>query len=197
VWRAELPLAPSARMSFALAFLLGVASGVYVLVRGIECPSDDPNGTQTDEFGCESGHWSIALWSPGLTMFLIVFGPVGYAALRLSISHLAVASLSSVCVGFMASAATVRGLMRWAASAATHERRLEESALQGHIATVTRAEAAGTDAEVAYDIHGRHVTARARNGTATSLAVGSKVAIDRLDGGLLYVEAWTRHEDRI
>jgi hypothetical protein len=95
----------------------------------------------------------------------------------------------------LATIAVRRAVARWAGYAVEHDRTDERFVLQGHVARVV---GVGPDrAEVEYTANGRRVVAPARSVSGALLAVGSEVVIERVDEGIVYVEAWSLVEQRL
>jgi membrane protein implicated in regulation of membrane protease activity len=69
--------------------------------------------------------------------------------------------------------------------------------LQGHPATVTAAIDRAGEGEIAYEADGRRWTVRARSWDGAPLVAGTDVAIERVEGGVAYVEGWAEVETRL
>ena len=179
---------------FGFAFLLGVAGLVYFLTRGVERRATRSRGLSVDEFGRESGPRPITLAVPSISAALTVFGLVGYFAARFRVSVAAAVAIAGV-IGVIAALATAKVVAGWAGYAIQHDQPDERFVLQGHVATVLVADANRT--EVEYTANGRKVVAPARCVNGSSLRAGSEVVIERVEEGIVYVEAWSHVEQRL
>jgi hypothetical protein len=180
---------------FGVAFLLGVAGAVYFLSTGAERRSSTMRGSRVDEFGRQSGPTPITVTTPALAAGLMAFGLIGYGTSRAA-GWNAIWSLGSAAGGgVIAALVAARVIASWAGYAADHDAPDERFVLQGHVATVVSAR--GDRAEVEYTSNGRRVVAPARSVSGVLLQTGSEVVIERVDEGIVYVEAWSHVEQRI
>jgi membrane protein implicated in regulation of membrane protease activity len=69
--------------------------------------------------------------------------------------------------------------------------------MQGHPAAVTRAIPEGGEGEIAYEADGRRWTVAARSWDGAAIEAGAEVAIERVEGGVAYVEQWALVEARL
>jgi membrane protein implicated in regulation of membrane protease activity len=69
--------------------------------------------------------------------------------------------------------------------------------LQGHPASVTRGIPADGEGEIVYEADGRSWTVRARSWDGAPIGAGTEVAIERVEDGVAYVEAWAEVEARL
>jgi hypothetical protein len=185
----------SLSLCFGIAFLLGVGGAVYFLSTGAERRSPTPRGFRVDEFGRQSGPIPITVAIPAVAAGLMAFGLIGYGALRAA-RWSAIWALGSAAVGgVIAALVAARVIAGWAGYAADHDVPDERFVLQGHVATVVLAR--GDRAEVEYTSNGRRVVAPARSVGGVPLQEGSEVVIERVDEGIVYVEAWSQVEQRI
>lgn len=182
---------------FAAAFLLGVATAVYVIVRGVERPPRRAAAPMVDAFGRETGVGKLSLRSPILAACLMSAGLVGYLLARfgsLAWWHAALWSLASAAVAGPIAARFVR---EWAVRAAVDDAPDPRYSLQGHIAHVVEPATAHQLAQVEYTANGIRVVAAARGVDDRPLLPGTEVVIDRLEDAVVYVEAWDRVEQRL
>jgi membrane protein implicated in regulation of membrane protease activity len=182
---------------FALTILIGIAAAVCFVARGVERRSRGRLHSGVDEFGRESGPGRIVLGVPVMAAVLIGFGGAGYLAVRLGATGIVPPIGSGSTGGLFAGVLAARIVARWAEYAAEHDVPDERFVLQGHVATVIRAGEAGGPAEVEYNANGRWVVVPARSLDNSPLAKGAEVVIERLEGGIVYVEAWTHVEERL
>jgi membrane protein implicated in regulation of membrane protease activity len=182
---------------FATAFLLGVASWVYVIVRGVERIDPRAHSAAIDDFGREHPAGRIVLLAPFAAAALTVFGLVGYGMARWSslgvMQSMLVAALAAVVGGGLL--ASLMG--HWARQAAHLDVPDQRFVLQGHVARVVAAATSDGTGRVEYEVNGRHVTANARTIDDTELRMDAEVVINHLEDGVVYVEAWSSVEERL
>ena len=178
---------------FLASLLAGLLLAVRAMLVGVERPRP-------------SGELRPGISVPAVAAFATAFGLVGYVLLR----YVAVAPLVAVIGGAVAGGlATVGAIMlvaKWAVSPPSedhdhhhhHHGPDERYELQGTPGTVTRAIAGDGVGEIEYEGEGgaRHATP-ARSFDGTPLDVGVEVAIDRIEDGVAYVEAWAVVEKRL
>jgi len=185
----------NATAGFAAAFLLGVATGVYVIVRGVERPRRTT--APVDDFGRESGIGKLSFRAPFVAASLLSAGLVGYLLVRFGSLSGWHAGLWAVASAAVVSPIAARFVRRWAFQAAMDDAPDPRYALQGHIATVVEAPSEHELARVAYTANGRRVVAAALSVDRSPLSPGAEVVIDRLEDAVVYVEAWDRVEERL
>jgi hypothetical protein len=181
-------------------FVAGLLLAVYVMLYGVERPvaavvrpphqASTAHDPRSEPRPLGNGQ--------NLAAFLLVFGAAGYL-LRRGLpgwSGGTVAALATVAglLGFSGSALLLRA---WAVPGARREVIDERYLLQGHPATVTAAIPAGGAGEIAYEADGQRWTVPARAWDDGALALGAEVAIDRVEGGVAYVEDWALVEARL
>jgi hypothetical protein len=179
---------------FGIAFLVGVAGAVYFLSRGVERRTGRKRGLSVDEFGRELGSRPITLAVPSAAAALGTFGLIGYLVTRVEargITAIVVATMA----GAIAAIGTAWIVAGWAGYAVQHDQPDERYVLQGHVARVVAAEPDRT--EVEYTANGRRVVAPARSVSAAALRPGNEVVIERVEEGIVYVEAWSHVEQRL
>lgn len=129
--------------------------------------------------------------------FLVLFGAAGYLLQQSLPGRSGVVVTLAVAAGtagFVLSAALLRA---WAVPGARREVVDERYLLQGHPATVTQAIPAGGAGEIVYEADGQRWTVPARAWDDGALPHGAEVAIDRVEGGVAYVEDWAQVEARL
>lgn len=169
---------------FLLAFIAGVLLGVRVMLFGIERGSRRKAAPGTDVRAVE----------PLIAGFAIGFGVAGYLMSRLFSRSGAV--IAAVVVGVVA-----MGLFRWivvkSSIAAEADVEDERYVLQGHVARVVASIAAGSEGRISFDDGGEHRTLRARSLDDAAVGEGTEVVIERIEGGLAFVEPWIQVEQRL
>jgi hypothetical protein len=185
---------------FGACFLAGLLLAVYVMLHGVERPAAASSARAPHE--AVGGHDPRTEPRPlgnrqNVAALLALFGAAGSLLLRYSSlsapAVLAVAGLAGV-AGFALSAVL---LTVWALPSARRDVVDERYLMQGHPATVTRAIPAGGDGEIAYEADGRRWTVAARSWDGAPLPAAADVAIDRVEGGVAFVEAWAQVETRL
>lgn len=184
---------------YAGCFVAGLLLAVYVMLYGVERPAAAAPRAPHEATG---GHDPRTEPRPigngqNVAAFLVLFGAAGYLLHRarpdapaLVVGGAAVAGAA----GFALSAFLLRA---WAVPGARREVVDERYLMQGHPATVTQAIPADEAGEIAYEADGRRWTVPARAWDAQPMALGAEVAIDRVEGGVAYVEAWAQVEARL
>lgn len=185
--------------AFAACFVVGLVLAVYVMLHGVErrttrsvhAPHEARGGhdPRTEPRPLVNGQNAAAL--------LVPLGAVGYVLLRSS--HLGTAAVVAwaVVAGIAGLAGSALLLSAWAVPSARRDVVDERYLMQGHPATVTRAIPAGGEGEIAYEVDGRRWTVVARSWDGAPINAATDVAIDRVEGGVAYVEAWAQVEARL
>lgn len=182
---------------FAMAFLLGVAGSVYVLVRGVERTDPGARLAAVDEYGRERASGRIALSWPFVAATLSLFGLIGYALARWSPLTTAPSIVVAILGGVGGGAVLTLLVGRWARQAARIDVEDERFVLQGHVARVVALPGSGAEARVEYEANGRRVLAAARPIDDSTLIVGADVVISHVEDGVVYVEPWSSVEERL
>jgi hypothetical protein len=173
------------RYAFVAAFLVGLILAVFAMLNGVERPERRP------------GRRRFAINLPTVAAFATLFGAVGYPlAVYSSLSWPAILSIAAA-VGVVGAIAGLSLLAGWAIPSAKAEVVDERYVLQGCIAKVTAVAADGTGATVAFDVGGVRQTAPAMGLDGVRLELGTEVAIERVEGGVAYVEPWSQVEARL
>jgi hypothetical protein len=171
--------------AFVGSFLLGLILAVFAMLHGVERPAQRP------------GRRRFALNVPTVAAFATVFGAVGYPlTVYSSLGWVAVLSIATAAgvAGAIAGLSLVAG---WAIPGAKAEVVDERYVLQGCIAKVTEVLADGTSGMIAFVDGGVRQTSRAVGLDGVRLELGTEVAIERVEGGVAYVEPWSQVEARL
>lgn len=168
------------------SLLAGLLLGVRAMLIGVERPGADGVTART------------TLSAPTIGAAATMFGLSGYLLLRYTaFSDVVVLTLAGV-VAVASAAGMVALIARWAIPSAAAEPPDPRYLLQGTPARVTRPITADQDGEVTYlDDAGAQNAALARSFDGSPLDVGAEVAIDRVEDGVVYVEAWSLVEKRL
>jgi membrane protein implicated in regulation of membrane protease activity len=184
------------QLFYLAAFLTGLLLGVYAMIRGVERIGTGTRSPELDAMGRPVGVPRIALSAPTVGAFATVFGITGYLLWRYSALELPLQltiGLAAASVGTVIATMAVR---RWATLAAEHDSVDERYLLQGHPAQVVSA-IEQTGGEIVYLVGGKRYATAARSLDGTPVAVGTEVIIDRVEGGVAYVESWVEVEQRL
>jgi membrane protein implicated in regulation of membrane protease activity len=173
------------RYAFVGSILLGLVLAVFAMLNGVERPEQRP------------GRRRFALNVPTVAAFATVFGATGYPlAVYSSLGWIAVLSIA-VAAGVAGALASLSLVAGWAIPAAKAEVVDERYVLQGCIAKVTEVLADGSGGTIAFDNDGVRQTSRAVGLDGARLELGTEVAIERVEGGVAYVEPWSQVEARL
>ena len=136
----------------------------------------------------------VRLTRPVIAAFAMLFGIFGYLLTR----HTSLGPTARLVIAAVAGGLGVVGsillIARWAVRGGTP---VDHELLQGHVATVTRAASATEPAQITYVLDGVSNTVPASPIDDTVLTQGTEVVIERIEGGVAYVEAWSRVEERL
>ena len=96
-------------------------------------------------------------------------------------------------------AITVQSLLiaRWAIPSARADHVDERYLLQGTIARISQEVPEDGEGELQYTLDNVTYTLPARELTGAMLAVDAEVVMDRVEGGVAYVESWAQVEQRL
>lgn len=184
---------------FVVCFAAGLVLAVYVMLHGVERPAA-PTAVPPHE--AQGGYDpatepSAMLNAQNAAAFVTAFGACGYLLSRLTSMGTAAVVAIAVAAGVAVAAASASLLAAWVIPGARSEPVDERYLLQGHPARVTRAIAADGDGEIVYEVDGRQFAVAARSWDGAPIDDGADVAIDRVEGGVAYVERWAQVEARL
>jgi membrane protein implicated in regulation of membrane protease activity len=171
---------------FLVCFIGGMLLGVRIMIAGVERPREDH----------PAGERSFRLSPPVLSGFLFVFGAAGYIALRRGSSVLAALGIAVV-LAALAAVVAARLVRKWWLVVPEHDVDDERYVLQGTPGRVTRPIRAGVEGEVTFELGSERHVVPARSFDDTPLDSGVDVVIERIEGGVAYVEAWAEVEKRL
>jgi hypothetical protein len=184
---------------FLVCFVGGLVLAVYVMLHGVErdaaagaIPPHEATGAHDP-----STEPSVLFNTQNAAAFLCALGAGGYLLTRFtSLDPAAVAALALlIAAGGVALSAGV--LAGWVLPGARREAVDDRYLLQGHPARVTAAIPAAGDGEIEYEADGRRFVLRARSWDDSPIVAGADVAIERVEGGVAYVEQWAVVETRL
>lgn len=185
---------------FLTVLLLGLVIGVRAMLLGTEhlpsgvklpAPHERKSEHVTDAEPSAVFNWASA------AAFAFVFGLVGYLLTRFSGWSAPVRIVAAALAG--GAAITVQSLLiaRWAIPAARAEQTDERYLLQGTIGRISREVPASGAGELQYTLDNVTYTLPAREVAGTMLPPDVDVVIDRVEGGVAYVESWAQVEQRL
>ncbi|GJG86226.1 hypothetical protein tb265_14070 [Gemmatimonadetes bacterium T265] len=183
---------------YVACFVAGLVLGVYVMLHGVERAPQPSGRAPHEETGAHDPRTepSRVLNVQTLAAFALVFGAAGYLAFRAGWGSVATLTVATT-TGLASAVLSTVLLAKWALPSARRDMVDARYLMQGHPATVTRAIPAGGVGEIAYEVDGRRWTVDARGWDDAPVAVGEDVAIDRVEGGVAYVEQWAQVEARL
>jgi membrane protein implicated in regulation of membrane protease activity len=129
--------------------------------------------------------------------FIVAFGACGYLLTRFTALGGAAVVALAVLAGVLVAIGSASLLAAWVIPGARSEAVDERYLLQGHPARVTRPIDASGGGEIVYEVDGRRFTVAARSWDGAPIDVGTDVAIERVEGGVAYVERWAQVEARL
>lgn len=171
------------RYAFVASFLLGLVLAVFAMLNGVERP------------GPGRRRFSVNL--PTVAAFATVFGAVGYPLAVYTSFNLGAILSIAIGAGVAGAIAGLSLVAGWAIPAAKAEVVDERYVLQGCIAKVTEVAADGTSGAISFESNGVRQVSRAVGLDGARLQVGTEVAIERVEGGVAYVEPWSQVEARL
>ncbi len=171
---------------FLVSFIAGLLLAVYAMLHGVE-------RTRADRSRVPSPFFNL----PALAAFTIGFGAAGYPiATRTSLPGWSVLLIAAA-TGAAAISGMITLLARWALRGVQADSSPTHEEIQGHFAVVTREITTTEPGEISYELRGREVRVPAKSLTAKTLFTGEDVVIDRIEGGVAFVEAWAVVEQRL
>lgn len=171
---------------FLVSFIAGLLLAVYAMLHGVE-------RTRADRSRVPSAFFNL----PTLAAFTIGFGAAGYPiATRTSLPGWSVLLIAAA-TGAAAISGMITLLARWALRGAAADSAPSHEEIQGHFAVVTRDITTTEPGEIIYELRGREVRVPAKSLTGKTLASGEDVVIDRIEGGVAFVEEWSVVEQRL
>ena len=173
------------RYTFVAAFVVGLVLTVFAMLNGVERPEVKP------------GRRRFTLNLPTVAGFATVFGAVGYPLAVYSTLGMPAVLAIAAGVGVAGAVGALSLVAGWAIPAAKAEVVDERYVLQGCIAKVTEVFPDGSGGMIAFEADGVKQTARAAGLDGARLTLGTEVAIERVEGGVAYVEPWDQVEARL
>jgi membrane protein implicated in regulation of membrane protease activity len=185
---------------FAVCFVLGLLLAVHVMLHGVERSAPPAPVAPHEVTGGHDPRTEPSPWlnRQNVAAFVTAFGVAGYALARTTALGATTTVALALLAGAAAAALSLGLLAGWALPSVRREVIDDRYLLQGHPASVTREiPAEGGEGEIVYEADGRTWTVRARSWDGAPIGAGTEVAIERVEDGVAYVEAWAEVEARL
>lgn len=170
---------------FLVAFIGGLMLAVFAMLNGVGVARRNRGRKPSAFFNL-----------PAVAAFAIGFGAAGYPlATRTQLPVWGIL-LIAIAAGALAISGMITLLAQWAfrgASAST----VDQEEIQGQLAVVTREITDSSPGEISYEFLGKEIRVPARGLSPKSLVIGADVVIDRIEGGVAFVEEWAVVEQRL
>jgi hypothetical protein len=186
-------------IAFAACFIAGLLLSVHVMLHGVERGRVPGPGAPHERTAAHdpSTEPSPFVNRQSVAALLTLAGAAGYLLLRFTPLAPGVVVGAAALAGAVGVAISGVLLKAWALPSARREVVDNRYLMQGHPATVTRAIPAGGAGEIAYEVDGRRWTVAARSWDGAPIDAAAEVAIERVEGGVAYVEQWAQVEARL
>lgn len=171
---------------FLVAFIVGLVLAVLAMLNGME-------HTRRNRSRRPSAFFNL----PAAAAFAVGFGAVGYplaSRTRLPVWGIL---LIAVATGGFAISGMITLIARWALRGSSASSGSAEDEIQGQLAVVTQDISESAPGQIAYEYFGGEVKIPARGLGTKPLTVGAEVVIDRIEGGVAFVEEWAVVEQRL
>jgi membrane protein implicated in regulation of membrane protease activity len=168
------------------AFIIGLLIGVAIMLYGIE---------RRPAAGATSSPNAVRHWLPLLGAFAACFGIGGYVLSRFLSGRGAL--IAALVIGFLGVLLTRWLVAKSASMPVEHDIDDERYVLQGHVARVVDSIGPGSEGRISFEYGTEQRTLRARSLDDVSVAEGTEVVIERIEGDLAYVEPWLQVEQRL
>ncbi|MGV3708071.1 MAG: hypothetical protein ACO1Q7_04460 [Gemmatimonas sp.] len=185
---------------FLAVLLLGLILGVRAMLLGTERL---PSGVQlpapherTSEH-VPDAEPSALFNAASAAAFAFAFGLTGYLLTRFSALGILARVIISVLAGGGAMAVQSLLIARWAIPSARAEQVDERYLLQGTIGRISQSVPVNGEGELQYTLDGKTYRLPAREVTGAILEQNAEVVMDRVEGGVAYVESWAQVEQRL
>ncbi|MEO8578710.1 MAG: NfeD family protein [Gemmatimonadales bacterium] len=170
---------------FLVAFIAGLVLAVLAMLNGME-------HTRRNRSRRPSAFFNL----PAAAAFAVGFGAVGYPlATRTRLPAWGIL-LIAVATGGLAISGMITLIARWALRGSSASSGAEDE-IQGQLAVVTQDISESAPGQIAYEYFGGEVKISARGLSTKLLTVGAEVVIDRIEGGVAFVEEWAVVEQRL
>lgn len=171
---------------FLAALIAGLLLGVRLMFFGAERRR---LGARTD--------LPLRRSEPAIVAFLVMFGISGYLLTRHGAMSTGAGTATALLLGVAWAGVVTRVAIATARLQPEHDPDDPRYVLQGHVAFVTSAIAAGGEGAIAFEDGGATRSLRARMIDDSGVAVGQEVCIERVEDEVAYVEPWAAVEARL
>lgn len=184
---------------FVTCFAVGLVLAVYVMFHGVERRTAPSLVAPHEAHG---GHDPASEPSPivnaqNAAALVVAFGACGYLLTRFTALGPVVIAVIAAVVAVGMAVASASLLAAWVIPGARREEVDERYLLQGHPARVTAAIGSSAEGAIVYEVDGKEFTVRARSWDDAPIDAGADVAIERVEGGVAFVERWAQVEARL
>src|SRR5262249_18612392 len=155
----------------------GLAAGVVSMVGGID---------QLGRGGARVRYLNVPTFAVAAT----VFGIVAYPLAKYTSLGVAAILVIAGAAGAAAGSAMLRGIAGWAVPSGAKEVKDERYTHQGQFGRITRAIDAGAGGEIEFSAEGAVHRVPARSLDEAPIELGTEVVIERIEGGIAFVERW-------
>lgn len=176
------------RVIFLTAFLGGLVLAVFSMLHGVERTRRKRNRARRP-----SAFFNL----PAVAAFAGGFGATGYLVASRTVLSVWVVLILALAGGGLVMTGMITLLAKWALRGVTGRTIAEEEDIQGQPAVVTREISLAGAGEITYERNGAQLKVLARGLDTRTLPAGTEVVIDRLEGGVAFVEEWAVVEQRL
>lgn len=185
---------------FLVVLLVGLVAGVRAMLlgtehlpRGVKLPAPHE---RTSEHVEDAEPSALFNWA-SVAAFAFAFGLAGYLFTRFTGWSAPARVIAAVIAGGAAMAVQSLLIARWAIPSARAEHVDERYLLQGTIGRISQEVPANGEGKLQYTLDGVTYTVPAREVSGALLAQDVEVVMDRVEGGIAYVEPWAQVEQRL
>ena len=170
---------------FLSAFIAGLLLAVRLMFFGAERKRQSP------------GTLPLRRWEPAAVGFLFAFGIAGYLLAQHAGMLLSRAVMVAIIIAVVSAVIVTRLAIATARFQPEHDPDDPRYILQGRVGVVTVDIPVGGEGMIRYEDVGSTPMARAREIGGGAIAAGQEICIERLEGGVAYVELWALVEARL
>jgi hypothetical protein len=171
---------------FLAAFMGGLLLAVFAMLNGVQ-------RARRERGRAPSAFFNL----PAVAAFAVGFGAVGYPLASRTRLPVWAVLLIAIGAGGLAISAMITLLAQWAFRGISAASPVDDEEIQGHLAIVTRDIAVSRPGEISWQYHGRELRSPAQSIGTKALRIGAEVVIDRIEGGMAFVEEWATVEQRL
>lgn len=171
-------------------FLLSFIGGLLLAVRIMFFGAERRRGRARDAMPLRRSE-------PAISAFLLMFGVAGYLLTRHGIMQPAPGSALALLLGALWATLVTRLAIATARVKPEHDPDDPRYLLQGHVAIVTQTIPSQGEGAIAFGDADGDGALRARSIDESAILEGVEVCIERVDGGVAFVERWALVEERL